>query len=113
MRHRIETLTDKSLAEFRVLCQLESGRFACFDLPRNENMLIAELGEIYSYMKNRGEKTKAVFIPIQVFLTKAVHGVSELYGSSFKPEFIQDLGIFTGVNIVLYNPSSMGMFVDL
>ena len=113
MRHTIETLTDKSLLEFRVLCQLESGKFACFDLPKNENMLIAELGEIYSYVKYVESGTKTVFIPIPIFLTKAVYYARELAGVMEWSSFIKSIGLFSDANIVFYNPSSMGMKIEL
>lgn len=113
MRHTIETLTDKSLLEFRVLCQLKSGKFACFDLPKNDNMLIAELGEIHSYMEVRAEKTKVVFIPIPIFITKAVYYARELTGVIEWSEFIKSIGLFTDASIVFYNPSSMGMKIEL
>jgi hypothetical protein len=113
MRHTVETLIDKSLVEFRVLCQLKNGKFACFDLPKNENMLIAELGEIHSYMKYVKSGTKTVFIPIPTFLTKAVYCTRELTGVMEWSDFIKSIGLFSDANIVFYNPSSMGMKIEL
>ena len=113
MRHTVETLTEKSLSGFRVLCQLKRGNFACFDLPKNENMLIHELIEIHRYMKYVHEDTEVVFIPIQLFLTKAVHDISELHGASFRPDFIKDMGIFRDASIVLYSPSTIGATIEL
>lgn len=113
MRYTIETLSDKSLSEFRVLCQLKRGNFACFDLPHDEAKLIDYIADIDRLFRDKMEDIEVVFIPIQVFLNKTVSDIFNLSGLTEWIDFIYSIGLFNGAKIVLYNPGSFGMNIEL
>ena len=53
MKYSKETLNSTSLSEFRILCKLDAGNFACFNIQDPDN-LIHELADIEKTLQNKG-----------------------------------------------------------
>lgn len=104
MNYIKETLTRSSLSKMRILCKLENGNFACFEIE-NLNDLISELSRIEKILKNEGINTNCVIIPIQLFLTESFYRFHEMTGcTEWEDTVKKSMGIFASSVFVLYNP---------
>lgn len=101
MKYVKETLSQESLIEFRILCELPTHAFACFEIP-DPNDLLSTLASVSEYMDDIYIKTPCVMIPIELIFTESFQAIYRIAGAVGWGDFIKSLGLFGNANIVFY-----------